>query len=64
MVNGTVVSYLQRNPSVGRLKLISQVASGICFLVAELKTTQSFSKGLEYLHLSGVIHGDLRGVNI
>ncbi|KAG5645836.1 hypothetical protein DXG03_005177 [Asterophora parasitica] len=47
MDNGTAISYVQAHPTVDRLRILSEVASG-----------------LEYLHLNGIVHGDLRGANI
>jgi len=45
--NGNALDYMQRCPSVDRLKMIVDIATG-----------------LVYLHSQGVIHGDLKAVNI
>ncbi|KAJ3725759.1 kinase-like domain-containing protein [Lentinula raphanica] len=47
--NGTISSYLKENPSADRLKLITQVASGVAYL-------HHFNPP--------VVHGDLKGGNI
>ncbi|KAF8962816.1 kinase-like domain-containing protein [Flammula alnicola] len=47
--NGTICSYLKRNPTANRLKLLIQVALGIAYLHTVKPT---------------IIHGDLKGGNI
>ncbi|TFK38492.1 kinase-like domain-containing protein [Crucibulum laeve] len=47
--NGTICQYVKRNPTVNRLKLLIQVASGISYLHTFKPT---------------VVHGDLKGGNI
>lgn len=45
--NGTLPSYIRKNPLVNRCSLSTSV-----------------SEGLAYLHVNGIIHGDLKGANI
>ncbi|KAG8796546.1 hypothetical protein FRC12_019053 [Ceratobasidium sp. 428] len=47
MSNGTLYSYIWKNPGVNRWELCKQVA-----------------EGLAYIHRIGMVHGDLKAVNI
>jgi len=64
MDNGTADSYVKKHPSVNRLKILTDAASGKYTLYGYyLKLIISLSKGLEYLHSRGIVHGDLRAVS-
>jgi serine/threonine protein kinase len=47
MENGNIRQYIQRNPDADRVRLLSEVASGV-----------------EFLHESGILHGDLCDKNV
>lgn len=64
MDNGTAIAYVQKHPDVDRLRILSEVAFGttghVCVLPVSDRNLDPI--GLEYLHLNGIVHGDLRGV--
>ncbi|KDQ17174.1 hypothetical protein BOTBODRAFT_105820 [Botryobasidium botryosum FD-172 SS1] len=47
MENGDLGTYIKANPKADRLRLLTQIATG-----------------LEYLHTSDVVHGDLKAANV
>ena len=64
MPGGDLTAYITRNPQTNRLNLVSQIwrlLKNMCLVFCELVDV---AKGLQYLHLSDVIHGDLKGVSL
>lgn len=65
--NGEVMDYLRRNPGANRIDLVSFSA----FTTEEPRHSMSqkfqvlgVTKGLDYLHSHGVVHGDVKPVGI
>jgi serine/threonine protein kinase len=62
MDHGNAIGYVQNHPDVDRLRLLGEVASGAyCHIHIRIHLFDHFT-GLEYLHTSNIVHGDLRGV--
>jgi hypothetical protein len=58
---GNVMQYLKTYPEAPRVLLLSEIASG-AFATSVYMLPAHSSPGTEYLHSSGIVHGDLRGV--
>ena len=68
MQNGEVMDYLRKNPDASRINLVDFLWL-CCKETTPLIVTQNFqvlgvTKGLDYLHSRGVIHGDVKPVGI
>jgi len=64
MENGNLGAYVKRSFSVDRLKSLSEVAAGTYSCHEGSLWMLEFPLGLEYLHIEGIVHGDLRGVSL
>ena len=61
MPDGDLLKYLRNNPKADRLQLVDVPTS--CFFCSHPHhKLLGLTEGLNYLHSSNVIHGDLKGV--
>lgn len=63
MDNGTASTYVARFPSADRMKLLYEIACGMCQISQSVIIVSTLFPGLEYLHKKDIIHGDLRAVS-
>ena len=65
MSNGNINQFVKAHPEVHRLKLVRPPLSTPLPSFRQLKIVQlmGVAKGLIYLHLNGMAHGDLKGVS-
>ena len=66
MQNGEVMDYLRKNPDASRVHLVGFLvfnSEGPCHSTLHKKVL-GVTKGLDYLHSRGVIHGDVKPVGI
>jgi hypothetical protein len=73
MAGGEAPGYLRCNPDVDRLKMVSPFSFGhirdfrpfaSCPLTIIISQVSEIANGVWYLHLNGIIHGDITGVSM
>ena len=63
MLNGTVTNYVKNNPGVNRISLVSPLSSiSLPSTNRHLSQLLDVVEGLNFLHTTYTIHGDLKGV--
>ena len=61
MPNGTLTSYVKKNPGANRISLVSLVSAVGLARYRHRPKLLDVAEGLNYLHTSYTIHGDLKG---
>ena len=62
MPGGDLTGYINTNPHANPIKLVSLVSVPSCNESSLSRQLVDVARGLRYLHLCDVIHGDLKGV--
>ena len=62
MPGGDLTGYINTNPHASPIKLVSLVSVPSCNESLSSRQLVDVARGLRYLHLCDVIHGDLKGV--
>jgi len=61
MPNGTLTHYVRENPGVNRIALVSLLSAVRLDRCRHCPKLLDVAEGLNYLHTSHTIHGDLKG---
>lgn len=68
MKNGYITKYIRDNPHVDPLELVCMIFMGRSCIFTNhfhlFRKLKDASNGLNYLHTSGLVHGDLRAVRL
>jgi len=60
---GAVTRFLKAHPDADRVLLLREIASGVFPTRCHVLQRSKSSSATEYLHMNGIIHGDLQGVS-
>ena len=61
MPNGTLTNYVRKNPGANRISLVSLLSVATLHWYRYRRKLLDVAEGLNYLHTSYTIHGDLKG---
>ena len=64
MDDENAIDYVKSHTDADRLRLLDEIASGVYPNICTEFLVSNYVIGMEYLHASNIVHGDLRGVCI